>query len=148
MSSMAPELIESIPATAPSQRVLGTPKKRVSSPPARLRILLLGVLTLLTCVTWRLPEAPAAAGVKPSAYDPGPPLHSGHVRESKHLTMRDGVKIAIDVYLPRGLQDGQKLPTIVLQTRYWCAMEVRWRFPIGRSAEPTPLRWPRGSRRS
>jgi putative CocE/NonD family hydrolase len=87
-----------------------------------------GVLTLMTCVMWRLPEALAAPEAAPAAYDPGAPRYSGHVRESKYLTMRDGAKIAIDLYLPRGLRDGQELPTIVLQTRYWRAMQVRWPF--------------------
>jgi putative CocE/NonD family hydrolase len=99
--------------------------------PYRLGVVLVGVLTLATCVMWRLPEALAAAEkavAVPSAYDPGAPRYSGGVRESKHLTMRDGVKIAIDVHLPEGLQDGQTLPTILWQTRYWRSMGMRWPF--------------------
>jgi putative CocE/NonD family hydrolase len=33
--------------------------------------------------------------------------------------MRDGVRLAIDVYLPTGLEAGTRLPTILEQTRYW-----------------------------
>ncbi len=48
-------------------------------------------------------------------------------RTSHYLTMRDGVKLAIDVSRPVG---ATKLPTIVRQTRYF------------RSVDPTPLgRW-------
>jgi putative CocE/NonD family hydrolase len=40
--------------------------------------------------------------------------------------MRDGVKIAVDVYLPDGLQPGHTIPTLLHQTRYWRAIEYRW----------------------
>jgi putative CocE/NonD family hydrolase len=40
--------------------------------------------------------------------------------------MRDGVKIAIDLYLPDGLKPGQQIPTIMHQTRYWRSIEYRW----------------------
>lgn len=45
-----------------------------------------------------------------------PALHEGFDRRSLHLTMRDGVRIAVDVCLPRGARG--PLPTIVRQTRY------------------------------
>ena len=47
------------------------------------------------------------------------PSYTGMVRSSFYLTMRDGVKIAVDLYLPRGLQPGEKLPAIIRQTRYY-----------------------------
>jgi putative CocE/NonD family hydrolase len=40
--------------------------------------------------------------------------------------MRDGVKIAVDLYLPDDLKPGQQIPTIMHQTRYWRAIEYRW----------------------
>ncbi|MDH5700980.1 MAG: CocE/NonD family hydrolase [Nitrospirota bacterium] len=40
--------------------------------------------------------------------------------------MRDGVKIAVDVYLPDGLEPGHTIPTILHQTRYWRAIKYRW----------------------
>ena len=43
--------------------------------------------------------------------------------ESLHVTMRDGVRIAIDVWLPEDLAAGQKIPTLMHATRYWRAME-------------------------
>ncbi|MEW6210493.1 MAG: CocE/NonD family hydrolase [Acidobacteriota bacterium] len=40
-----------------------------------------------------------------------------------HIPVRDGVKIAADVILPKDLPAGKKLPTILLATRYWRAVE-------------------------
>ncbi|MBL8718606.1 MAG: CocE/NonD family hydrolase [Myxococcales bacterium] len=45
-----------------------------------------------------------------------PATHTGFDRRSLHLTMRDGVRIAVDVCLPVGARG--RLPTIVRQTRY------------------------------
>lgn len=45
---------------------------------------------------------------------------------SRYLTMRDGVKIAIDVYLPEGLEKDAKVPTLMRHTRYMRSVEPRW----------------------
>jgi putative CocE/NonD family hydrolase len=37
--------------------------------------------------------------------------------------MRDGVRIAVDVVLPEGLPEGQRVPTILTMTRYWRSWE-------------------------
>ncbi len=47
---------------------------------------------------------------------------------SRYITMRDGVKIAVDVYLPEGLKAGEHVPTILMQTRYVRRMQFRWPF--------------------
>ncbi|MBN1890084.1 MAG: CocE/NonD family hydrolase [Thermoflexales bacterium] len=39
--------------------------------------------------------------------------------KSLYLTMHDGTKIAVDVWLPAGLAPGQKLPTVMRATCYW-----------------------------
>ena len=57
-----------------------------------------------------------------------PPLYKGIVRSSRYLTMRDGVKIAIDVNLPQGLKAGEKIPAILHQTRYYRSYDVGWRI--------------------
>jgi hypothetical protein len=50
----------------------------------------------------------------------------GGVRHSSHyLIMRDGVRIAVNVCLPADIADVGRLPTIVHQTRYYRAMELR-----------------------
>lgn len=48
--------------------------------------------------------------------------------QNKYLTVRDGVKIAATICIPKevGLED--KLPTILVQTRYWRARELRIPF--------------------
>jgi len=38
--------------------------------------------------------------------------------------MRDGVKIAIDLNLPKGLKEDEKIPTIIRQTRYYRSHEL------------------------
>lgn len=49
---------------------------------------------------------------------------------SQYITMRDGVKIAIDLYLPKGLEQGKKIPAIMMQTRYVRAMEFKKPFHV------------------
>jgi uncharacterized protein len=54
------------------------------------------------------------------------PAQRGMVYSSRYLTMRDGVRIAIDLYLPAGLTGVERLPAILHQTRYYRSMELRW----------------------
>ena len=60
------------------------------------------------------------AGTDPQRY-PGyvEPKYKDFEQRSFYLTMRDGVKIAIDVVLPKPLPAGEKLPAIMNMTRYW-----------------------------
>ena len=67
---------------------------------------------------------PAAASPSSSASDIEP--DGKFYRTSQYLTMRDGVKLAVDVYLPDGLKPGHTIPTLLHQTRYWRAIEYRW----------------------
>lgn len=41
--------------------------------------------------------------------------------QALHIPMRDGVRIAVDVWLPDGTEDGALLPTMIRATRYWRA---------------------------
>ena len=81
------------------------------------------VLAASGCAAASRAAAPAdqALGVF-SAYDPGPQLYPELDRKSFYLTMPDKVKIAVDVYLPLGLPEGEKIPAILWQTRYWRGM--------------------------
>ena len=45
--------------------------------------------------------------------------------ESLYLTMRDGVRIAIDAWLPEGLDAGERLPTVIMATRYWRGLDLK-----------------------
>lgn len=56
------------------------------------------------------------------------PEYRGLITRSFYVTMRDGVKIAIDVVLPKNLPPNTKLPALLFQTRYWRAPEIRAPF--------------------
>jgi uncharacterized protein len=61
------------------------------------------------------------------------PLYADMETRSTYLTMRDGTRLAADIYLPKGLGAGDRLPTLLYQTRYWRSMDLRppfrWLFP-------------------
>ncbi len=54
-----------------------------------------------------------------------PPAFTGRVNLSCYVPMRDGVKLAVDVLLPRNLPAGTRLPAILIYTRYWRLMDMR-----------------------
>lgn len=45
-----------------------------------------------------------------------------------YVPMDDGVRLAVNVYLPKGVRKDGKLPTILYQTRYWRAVGFKWPF--------------------
>jgi len=53
---------------------------------------------------------------------PGWPAGFPRLR-SFYLPMSDGVRIAIDLWLPAGLETGRKIPAILHATRYWRAQD-------------------------
>ena len=55
--------------------------------------------------------------LRPPARVRGPVARSGR-RSSRYLTMRDGVRLAVDLWLPEPRETGERLPTILRQTRY------------------------------
>ena len=96
---------------------------------AAIVILLVLVMAALCCAErmarheknicwWNTQEQPAVAA----------PRFEKVSLSSFYLPMRDGVNIALDLYLPEGLQEGEKLPTILIQTRYVRRQEYRWPF--------------------
>jgi len=52
------------------------------------------------------------------------------VTTSMYLTMRDSVRIALNVVLPKGMQAGEKIPALMYQTRYWRGAKFRWPFSM------------------
>ena len=58
-----------------------------------------------------------------------PPQYKGVATQSLYITMRDGVKIALDVMLPKDLPSGLKLPAVLIMTRYWRSFELRTPSP-------------------
>jgi uncharacterized protein len=99
-------------------------------------------LWLLTTTSWAQ-EIPAKKEYKhnvatdkmsnyegsPAAYMPEA-KYKGIEKKSLYLPMRDGIVLAIDVYLPRNRKKGEKLPTILHQTRYWRAPKLKFPFSI------------------
>jgi putative CocE/NonD family hydrolase len=53
------------------------------------------------------------------------PASGGMRYSSCYLAMRDGARIAVNLFLPSGLTSGERLPTILHQTRYYRSMELR-----------------------
>ncbi len=62
-----------------------------------------------------------------------PPVYARMRVYSTYIPMRDGVRLAADVYLPDPLPRGTRLPTLLQQARYWRATEMRpplaWLLP-------------------
>jgi hypothetical protein len=56
------------------------------------------------------------------------PLYKGFANKSVYLMMRDGVKIAIEVALPKNLPRSTRIPALLLQTRYWRSYDMRFPF--------------------
>lgn len=61
-------------------------------------------------------------------YQRQPGRYAGTVTESVYISMRDGVELAAEIVLPKDLPNDQKMPTLLTQTRYWRAMELRRPF--------------------
>jgi len=97
--------------------------RRTRSAAARLFFIVL-FLAVASCARdsgpgdgWPAVHAPLRASPAPFA---------GWRRESRYLEMRDGVRIAVDVYLPEGLTSGLRLPAILHQTSYHRSHALRW----------------------
>ena len=120
--------------------------RRRGTRPRRLHrgLVLLGLLLSAGCGSDGIPQAAEpgdAASTVPSRYDPGPAPYSGVARESIYLPMRDGVRLAVDVWLPERLAPGTKLPTILIQTRYWRSTGIRWPFAYLLDRPSGPIRY-------
>src|SRR5215472_11292696 len=74
-------------------------------------LLILAVLAVITTVGAACAAAPAGR----SAASLFPRLHSAYVR------MPDGVRLAVDVWLPTGTTAGARLPAVLEVDRYWRA---------------------------
>ncbi len=68
--------------------------------------------------------APQAEPVVSESTKRGSTLQSSTVRNAAfYLTMRDGIKIAVDAWLPKNHRVGDKIPALIHSARYWCDME-------------------------
>ena len=57
------------------------------------------------------------------------PQYKGVATQSLYVTMRDGVRIAIDIILPKDLPADAKLPAVLVMARYWRSFELRTPWP-------------------
>jgi len=63
------------------------------------------------------------------------PQYESVTTRSLYVTMRDGIKIAIDVVLPQGLPVGARLPAVMILTRYWRSVALRLPAQPGKAAQ-------------
>jgi hypothetical protein len=70
-------------------------------------------------------------------YRPRPPLYRGVATSSTYFTLRDGVRLAAELMLPKGLPSGTRIPALLQQTRYWRAADLH--PPLGWFVNPTDL---------
>ena len=101
--------------------------RRISMPG---RVALIAAVSAITCsnISIRGQKADAPVNLLLSTVPPAQetrrypgyaqPKYKEAIRRSLYLTMRDGVRIAIDVVLPKGLPEGERIPTIMNMTRY------------------------------
>jgi putative CocE/NonD family hydrolase len=112
---------------------------------AVMAILVTGATTLLTLplpvFSNRLllkSKADQAQGT-PSVYRPRASSHK-YNQFSRYLTMTDGTKIAVEVYLPKPLKDGETIPTIYEQSRYWRVIQPKAPLNLLYSKPISPFR--------
>jgi len=97
------------------------------------RIAFIAAAVLLLCAA-AIPQTPnnqlnLLLSTLPPGRDPQryknyvPPQFKTVTQRSFYLTMRDGVKIAVQLVLPNDLPAGQKIPAILNLTRYWRAQQ-------------------------
>jgi len=100
---------------------------------ALLAALALVALTASGCAhtTASAPDGPGDASW--CSYAAVAPLKPDKIAFSSfYVTMRDGIRIAVDLYLPPEAAQGARLPAIIHATRYGRAFELRW--PFGRKS--------------
>jgi uncharacterized protein len=56
---------------------------------------------------------------------PRQPKFNGYTTQSIYIAVRDRTKLAADIYLPKDMPAGEKVPTLLYRTRYWRAAELR-----------------------
>lgn len=60
--------------------------------------------------------------------------YQGYDYFSKYIPMRDSVMLAADIYLPKKLEKGKKVPTLLYLTRY--VRSIRAKFPLSLVKDP------------
>ncbi|MGH8597793.1 MAG: CocE/NonD family hydrolase [Gammaproteobacteria bacterium] len=104
----------------------------------RFRWILASTVALVFCQSFFAQVAPTTApAVAPDAAwwinddksgGISAPGYESVTRSSRYITMRDGVRLAVDIYLPQRLESTTRLPAILEQTRYHRSLELRPEF--------------------
>jgi putative CocE/NonD family hydrolase len=87
------------------------------------------LLTLCACVAAQPNDVNLLLSTLPAGKDPQrykgyvAPQFKGVTQRALYLPMRDGVKIAVTLVLPKDLPADQKIPAIMSMTRYWRARQ-------------------------
>ncbi|MBI2811123.1 MAG: CocE/NonD family hydrolase [Candidatus Melainabacteria bacterium] len=54
--------------------------------------------------------------------------NKGYKQTSHYLTLKDGTRLAVEIYLPNSLKPGEKIPTILELTRYWRVIQPKFPY--------------------
>lgn len=68
--------------------------------------------------------------------------HKGHRKSSYYVAMDDGIKLAVNIYLPKGSEKDETVPAVLFQTRYWRAAGVKWPFSMFVDVVPHTANFP------
>ena len=66
-----------------------------------------------------------------------PKSFKGVINRSFYLPARDGVRLAVDLFLPKDLPAGEHIPALLVQSRYWRNLDLR--VPFGWFLQPEDL---------
>ena len=86
---------------------------------SRLRVWRRALSACLVAVAFLASSCTAPGGGSAGASGDEPRL------QALHVTVRDGVRIAIDLWLPESLEAGDRVPTLMRMTRYWRAQGIQ-----------------------
>ncbi len=75
--------------------------------------------------------APVIPVSRPGVYQGySSPQYKGFTYHSYYIPMRDSILLAIDVFLPKKLEAGKKIPTILYLDRYVRSVQAKWPFNL------------------
>src|SRR4029450_5024191 len=70
--------------------------------------------------------ASASHSAQPRATHTPTTRRFGKMEESSHyVAMRDGVRLAVDIHIPKGLKPGERTATILHMSRYYRSLDIK-----------------------
>ncbi len=98
------------------------PRRFPSTSTPATALALAAALALVACADGDIPAGARDASTGRAAT--AGPVSTLTRNQALHIPTRDGVRIAVDVWLPDGIDEGAVLPTMIRATRYWRARGV------------------------